>query len=190
AAAVQKAVGGVENLEIAARLASIREAVSLSQKHVLQVLGRLRSGTVEDLGLESAIRQQIEFWRARHPKIEISADLPQDGVSLELDPVVFRVVQESLSNAVRHGQPRRIDILVANAPDGMTRVMISDDGGGLRSERQGHGLTGMSERVTSRGGSLTIRNRIDQQGTMVLADFPPLQSMNSLEEGAAGANIL
>lgn len=115
----------------------------------------------------------IEFWKSRHPNLTIDAELPEDGVSLELDPVVYRVVQESLSNAVRHGRPSKIDILVATSPAGMTRVMVSDDGGGLASSRHGNGLTGMYERVSARRGSLTVQNRSDGKGTIVIADFPP-----------------
>ncbi|MEQ1670506.1 MAG: histidine kinase [Hyphomicrobium sp.] len=181
AAAVQKALGDTATGEAAERLASIREAVGLSQKHVLQILGQLRNGTVEDLGLETAVRQLIEFWKSRHPKLSISADLPEDGVSLELDPVVYRVVQESLSNAVRHGRPTQIDILVATSPEGMTRVMVSDNGGGLASSRRGNGLTGMNERVSLRKGSLTVRNRSDGKGTIVMADFPSTNRIADIE---------
>ncbi|NOT69875.1 MAG: HAMP domain-containing protein [Hyphomicrobium sp.] len=181
AAAVQKALGDTATGEAAERLASIREAVGLSQKHVLQILGQLRNGTVEDLGLETAVRQLIEFWKSRHPKLSISADLPEDGVSLELDPVVYRVVQESLSNAVRHGRPTQIDILVATSPEGMTRVMVSDNGGGLASSRRGNGLTGMNERVSLRKGSLTVRNRSDGKGTIVMADFPSTNCIADIE---------
>lgn len=171
-ASVQKALGESASHDVVERLESIREAVSLSQKHVLQILGRLRSGSVEDLGLDGAIQRLIDFWRMRQPHLEFSAEIPDTSFGADLDTVIFRVVQESVSNAVRHGQPTHIDIIILQRPDGSTSVTVVDDGGGLKSDKPGNGQTGMRERVTTRNGTLVIRNRNDGRGTLVTADFP------------------
>ncbi len=171
-AAVQKALGDEASGDVVERLESIREAVSLSQKRVLQILGRLHSGTVEDLGLEAAINRLIEFWTSRRPTLRIHAQVPEDGISPELDPVIYRIVQESTSNAVRHGNTNVIDIVVERDPVKGVRVSVSDDGGGLKSTRAGHGLTGMRERVAARLGVFAIGNRLDGKGVLVEASFP------------------
>lgn len=172
AAAVQKALGGQADSEVNERLEFIREAVSLSQKRVLQILGRLRSGTVEDLGLEAAINRLIEFWASRKPSLRVHPVVPEGGIGAELDPIIYRIVQESMSNAVRHGDTSVIDIVVRREPDDSIFVSVSDDGGGLKSMRAGHGLTGMRERVTSGRGLFSVGNRPDGKGTLVEARFP------------------
>lgn len=171
-AAVQKSLGEDPGNDVVERLESIREAVSLSQKRVLQILGRLRSGTVEDLGLEAAINRLIEFWTSRRPALSVHASVPEDGVGSELDPVIYRIVQESMSNAVRHGDTSIIDIVVERDTVKGVHVSVCDDGGGLKSTRAGHGLTGMRERVASRRGMFTIANRGDGKGVLVEARFP------------------
>jgi len=170
-AAVQQAIGGAANADALERLESIREAISLSQKHVLQILGRLRTGTVEDLGLEAAISRLVAFWTSRHPELAIRTEVVEGGVGADLDPVVYRIVQESISNAVRHGHPAEIDVVVSREDDGV-RVTVVDDGGGLKSTKSGHGLTGMRERASSRNGTFTIQSRDDGKGTRVEALFP------------------
>ncbi|MEQ1714460.1 MAG: histidine kinase [Hyphomicrobium sp.] len=172
AAEVQRILTDSGQTEPLDRLESIRDSVRLSQKKVLQILGRLRSGTVEDLGLEGAITQLVEFWKTRQPHIAISIDVPESGLGYDLDPVAYRIVQESISNSVRHGNTSRIDVMIAMGPDSVTRVTVSDDGGGLKSTRQGNGLIGMRERVSSRNGTLTVKTRGDERGTLVAADFP------------------
>jgi two-component system sensor histidine kinase UhpB len=189
-AAVQKALGEEAGHDIVERLESIREAVSLSQKRVLQILGRLRSGTVDDLGLQAAINRLIEFWTSRRPALRVRSTVPEDGVGSELDPIVYRVVQESMSNAVRHGNTSVIDIVVKRDAIKGVHVSVSDDGGGLKSTRAGHGLTGMRERVASRCGAFTIANRTDGNGVLVEARFPTnVESINTPAFMGAGPAV-
>ena len=176
AAELQRALGETGSPDVKDRIEHIREAIRLSQKSVLEILGRLRTGTVEDLGLAAAIARLVEFWKARYPTLAVSSVIPEDGVGVALDAIVYRVVQESLSNAVRHGRPSTIEIVVRQEEGGRTEVVVTDDGGGLRTQKAGHGITGMRERVLSRDGTLTIANRSDGRGTMVRADFPPLST--------------
>ncbi|RUO99224.1 histidine kinase [Hyphomicrobium sp.] len=170
AAAVQNSLGDNQLGDAADRLESIREAVGLSQRRVLQILGRLRTGTVEDLGLEAAVQRLVEFWTARKPGLEITTTIPEGGVGVELDSVVYRIVQESISNAVRHGKTTTIDAAVKFDDSGLS-VHVVDDGGGLKSSRAGHGLTGMRERVMAKRGRFNVRNRPDGRGTIVEARF-------------------
>jgi two-component system, NarL family, sensor histidine kinase UhpB len=170
AAAVQSAMGDSGRRDVAERLESIREAVSLAQRRVLQILGRLRTGTVEDLGLEAAVHRLVEFWTARKPGLEIKTVIPEGGVGVDLDSVVYRIIQESMSNAVRHGNTSTIEATVILDDSGLN-VRVVDDGGGLKSTRAGHGLTGMRERVTSKRGVFSVGNRPDGKGTLVEAQF-------------------
>ena len=173
AAEVQRTLGDNADPNVRERLEHIREAIRLSQKNVLDILGRLRTGTVEDLGLAAAIMSLIEFWQARHPALKVVTRIPEDGVGVQLDATVYRVVQESLSNALKHGLPSEIVIEIAKNEIGKVCVTVTDNGGGLRSSKAGNGMTGMRERVESRDGVLSIENRADGRGVRVLAEFPP-----------------
>lgn len=169
AAAVQGALGNASE-DVQRRLESIREAVGLSQRRVLQILGRLRTGTVEDLGLEAAVARLVDFWTARRSDLKVTTAVPEGGVGADLDPVVYRIIQESMSNALRHGTTTTIEAAVS-VDEGSVRVRVVDDGGGLKSHRAGHGLTGMRERVASRRGVFSVGNRADGKGTIVEARF-------------------
>jgi two-component system sensor histidine kinase UhpB len=187
AAAVQQALGDSASREVQERLEQIREAVRISQRTVLDILGRLRTGSVEDLGLSAAISRLIEFWHTRHPHLEMQVDVPENGVGVDLDAIVYRVVQESFSNAVRHGVTSSVEISVATKADGAVEITVVDDGGGLKSQKAGHGITGMRERVASRSGTLTVGNRPDGKGTLVHAVFPAASSDDSGMQKSVGA---
>ena len=74
------------------------------------------------------------------------------GLSDELTAIVSRVVQEALSNAVRHAEAARCEIAIWQENEAVT-VRVDDDGMGLPSRyRPGMGLTGMRERVGAAGG--------------------------------------
>ena len=128
---------------------------------------------VEDLGLEGAVAQLVEFWKVRHPRISIRSRDAENGVGIGSDAIIYRIVQESISNAVRHGVTSEIDVKVDVNACGGVDVEVADDGGGLEStKRLGNGLTGMRERVTSRGGTLEVGNTADGSGTCVSAHIP------------------
>ena len=78
------------------------------------------------------------------------ADLPP-----ALQVVVLRLVQEALSNVVRHARAERADVLVPHH-DGELVVVVGDDGVGAGGAPEGTGLTGMRSRVESLGSTLTI----------------------------------
>jgi two-component system sensor histidine kinase UhpB len=159
--------------EVTERLDVIRESVRISQKHVLRLLGRLRNGTVEDLGLEGAVAQLVEFWRVRQPHVDIQTAVPQDGIAPRIDTAIYRIVQESISNAVRHGTgTSQIRVAVDIDSLGTVHVVVEDDGGGLKSQRRGNGLTGMRERVTSLGGTLDVGDSPNSRGVRVTAHIP------------------
>jgi signal transduction histidine kinase len=85
---------------------------------------------------------------------------------------ICRIVQEALSNAVRHAGPKLITVSVDRNHDGKVRVAVADDGCGMREpNRLGYGLLGISERVKAVGGRLTLSKR-PGGGFAVKAVFP------------------
>lgn len=105
--------------------------------------------------------------------LEITGEVPEHvppGVEL----ACYRVVQESLTNAVRHAPGARVVVDVDYAPDGID-IVVDDDGNGrvaVRPTATGHGLLGMRERVAAGGGTLEVGPRTTGPGWRVHARFP------------------
>lgn len=88
------------------------------------------------------------------------------------DPIVYRVVQEGLTNAVRHAPSAAVDVLVEAVGD-VVRVRVSDDGPGPgESGCEGFGLVGLAERVSLRGGTFSTGPGPDARGYVVEATIP------------------
>jgi len=161
---------------------SITTAIAHIQRLVRDILGRLRPTLLTELGLSSAVLDLVEFWRARRPELAFETELP-DGEASFPEPVqetLYRIVQESLSNAVRHGAPSHIRIEIAHE-GAAARVEVINDGAGPGAGAPGYGLTGMSERVTAAGGSLSA-GPTDAGGWRVAATLP--LAADSHEEAA------
>jgi two-component system sensor histidine kinase UhpB len=127
-----------------------------------------------DLGLEGAIETLVHFWKSRQPGIEFDVQVDAEALDDRRTAVAFRVVQESLSNAVRHANPSRVDIRVADTAEGCV-IEIADNGAGMKpgTARHGLGLLGMRERVNAVGGRLSFGNRAGSNGLAVRAVLAP-----------------
>jgi two-component system, NarL family, sensor histidine kinase UhpB len=173
-ASIQKEDAARTSAKIGTRLEAIRETIGQMQRQVRGILGLLRPHVVRELGLVGAVDNLVAFWQKRYPAIDLETHLGSNTFGGRLDETVYRVVQEALSNAMRHGQPTLIEIDAKREADGHVAVEVSDDGGGLRDSGYGagFGLVGMRERVKSVGGTLTVKNRVDGRGVVVSARFP------------------
>jgi two-component system sensor histidine kinase UhpB len=184
-ARLAQARGDEETLE---RGRSIREAVSHMQRHVKSILGRLRPTGVTDIGLHQAVANLGVFWRRRHPEISIEFDVGTPDVSFGdvADATLYRLIQESLTNAIRHGRPRTIKVSIQTQEHGDVLLQVSDDGVGLSAstDRAGLGLAGMKERIAALGGNLSVRNHLDGNGASVTARLPRQPPVTSPEAEA------
>ena len=156
------------------RLVAMRDAVSRMQQHVKSILGRLRPPTVADLGLSHSIERLVGFWRTRYPAVTFQVSTPEENFDPDIGSRIYRIVQESISNSLRHGSPGRIDVeITLDGPAGIV-VRIADDGIGLQPDGNtvGLGLTGMRERVNSLGGELKFTSGLDGRGVAVSARLP------------------
>jgi two-component system, NarL family, sensor histidine kinase UhpB len=143
---------------VAAPAAAIAEAVGHLQQQVKSMLGRLRPIGLAEFGLGDAIARLIEFWRRRHPEIafRLSVAPEAEGRGELLDTTLYRVVQECLSNAMRHGKPAAVAISI-DCEAGALVARVGDDGCGMSADAgTGYGLIGMAERVKALGGSLDV----------------------------------
>jgi len=146
---------------------------------VRKISGDLRPPLLDEVGLIPALRAYVDAQTALSGvRIELDADADAEAGARRLDAAreiaCFRVVQESLTNALRHAAPRRIQVSVIHGPAAIS-LSISDDGHGFDAtalRAAGHlGVVGMQERVRARGGSFRISSR-PGKGTIVDVEMP------------------
>jgi two-component system sensor histidine kinase UhpB len=148
-----------ENHSIPDQVRSIQSAVSYMQRQVRELIARLRPTRAAELGLEAAIGDLVTFWQARQPGLQFTTELAgaDAHVPEPIRDVIYRVVQESVANALRHAETERLSIAVTQAPDGVA-VRVANRGipKSTGSESPGLGLASMRERVQAAGGELSV----------------------------------
>ena len=138
-------------------LQSLHGAAEALQSAVRDMLRRLRDSAPAPLRLAGAVDGLMEFWRGVRPQTVFSADIA-DELEAVAEPVraaLFRVAQEGVSNAVRHGQPGRVSVAAALRADGAV-LSVQDDGTADPVPGTGLGLVGLEERLQALGGTLGI----------------------------------
>jgi two-component system sensor histidine kinase UhpB len=154
----------------------IRDAALHVQQHVKEILRQLRPVKSLDFGLETAIADLVAFWARRHPGIRFEPAVNGRGPGRRSEEAAYYIVQESISNAVRHGEPKVIRITVTAEKQNLD-ISVEDDGGGMRSDAQAHlslghmGLIGMEERVQALGGLFSVEERAGG-GVCIRATLP------------------
>ncbi|HEY2678215.1 MAG TPA: sensor histidine kinase [Steroidobacteraceae bacterium] len=138
------------------------------------LIRQLRPVGFDELGLLAALEHCINEWRTRLPATQI--ELASSGDLESLDEVrglvIFRLVQEALTNVARHSQATQVQILIERASGGLD-VLVADNGRGadLTLPRTGLGLVGMRERVAALGGVISLASARGQ-GFQVKAFIP------------------
>jgi signal transduction histidine kinase len=133
----------------------------------------LRPSMLDDFGLQAALEWQGRDFMSRYA-INVDLDMNGDFDALpdKHRTCVYRVVQEAMTNCVRHAEAKNIGVGV-RAEGGQLRVSVTDDGVGLDSahRRKGLGLRGIDERVKELQGTMTI-SRHDRRGTSLIVRLP------------------
>ncbi len=137
-------------------LQQAQEITRESLDEVRRLVRRLRPGVLDDLGLVSAVTSlATEF--STHTGLRVrrrfDADLPVLDHETEL--VIYRVAQESLTNAARHAEARNVEVSLRGR-DGRVVLEVADDGRGIGAAQEGAGLRGMRERALLIGAVLDI----------------------------------
>ena len=162
-------------------IALVEESQALSEnlsKEIRTLSYLLHPPLLDEVGLESALRWYVDGFSERS-KIKVELDLPAEPGSLskELELVIFRVVQESLTNIHRHSGSSSARIYLVHSPRAV-EFEISDSGKGISPEKQremttakaGVGVRGMEERIRQFGGTLQITS--SHEGTKVAVKLP------------------
>ncbi|HTY92611.1 MAG TPA: histidine kinase [Steroidobacteraceae bacterium] len=140
------------------------------------MLSRLRPHELETVGLRGALEDLVGGWQARVAdrfRCLLAFEGPVDSLSPDLNIAVYRLVQECLTNAVRHSRARVIDIRIeVRAGRVLLSVLESDVAPGTTDEGPGGtGLDGMRERVEALGGTLQLRWQ-PEGGMQLTASMP------------------
>jgi two-component system, NarL family, sensor histidine kinase UhpB len=137
----------------------ILQSVEALQQANRRILDRLRPLHIQELGLEKSIQTLLQNARSQAPGLELTSYIdPQlNAVDGLLSQTVYRVIQEGVTNVLRHAKARAMNVDAA-LKDGQLIVEISDDGVGFPPDRMfGRGLTGMQERARALSGTLELR---------------------------------
>jgi signal transduction histidine kinase len=139
---------------------------------------RLRPRALDEFGLDAALRSFAHDW-SRQTGIAVEVHAPDGAARLHehMESAVYRIVQEALTNVVRHAAATRVSVIVERH-DGTVVVVVEDDGKGFDvSAAQndpwpgGLGLRGIRERVALLGGAVDMESR-PGAGTTLYARIP------------------
>lgn len=142
------------------------------------LVSHLRPPALDELGLVDALEAGVDRWRVSHPGLEVSlsagGDLGRLGETLNL--AIYRLVQEALTNCVRHAAAKQFHIDLTRAPATPASIVLEmrDDGTGFdvqRINKTGHGVRGMRERVALLGGHFELSSG-PGSGTRIRIEIP------------------
>ena len=163
-----------------AKIVALQQLVGDLGRGVHRIALELRPAALDDLGLALALSNYVEEWSQR---CGIPVDLHTNGLERRapdaVETAVYRIVQEALTNVVKHACARRVSIVI-RAADHHVHAVIEDDGVGFRVEDLSAGgassqlgLAGMDERAALVGGTVTVESARGQ-GTSVYVRIPVL----------------
>ena len=166
------------------KLTVMTDVTDTAIQSVQKIATELRPVVLDSLGLCAAVEWQARDFQAR-TGIACTATVPEQDVPLDRDrsTAMFRILQESLTNVLRHAQATRVDILLLPEA-GQLVLRIQDNGCGIRPETLSNpmsiGLAGMRERALLLDGQLEIRSQ-PESGTTIEMRLPLSKNANPPE---------
>jgi len=146
---------------------------------VRSMMHQLHPLVLTELGLKATMEDLLNHWSIRNPELELTITCPDEVDHLEqkITIQIFRIVQECLTNIVRHAQASQatISLKIEHQADARSelRLQVTDNGQGCATDKikTGFGLLGMRERINSLGGDFTIQTQ-PQPGLTITATIP------------------
>jgi signal transduction histidine kinase len=152
----------------------LRELVVSTLQDVRRLAVELRPTALDDFGLVAALERLAgSFSEQTGISVDFQTALADERLPAEVETALYRIVQESLTNVVKHARARRVSILLARR-EGAVKAVVEDDGRGFDPAElagDGFGLVGMRERLALLGGRLEVESRPDA-GTTIAAEVP------------------
>ncbi len=158
--------------ERAKALAAVREQVVETLHDVRRLAVELRPKALDDFGLAAALeRLRDTFSEQTGMRVDLESRI-RDRLPPDVETALYRIVQEALTNIVKHAQANAVSIVLARKAGAVT-ALIEDDGRGFNHDGSGEGLglLGMGERLALLGGRLKVESR-PGAGTTIVAEVP------------------
>jgi PAS domain S-box-containing protein len=160
------------------RLQNLLALTDLIGREIHHLALELRPTALDDLGLKAALTNYVEGCAERS---SVEMDFHATGLDAErlpppIETALYRVIQESLTNILKHASARRVSVVLQRS-SGQVSAVVEDDGGGFDADSgpltsEGRlGLLGMRERLALVGGTLTIESQLGR-GTTIIARVP------------------
>lgn len=153
----------------------LNKALKITNKGLIEVrcsLSGLVSEKLEQNNLFEALEKLINDFECLGMKVELSVNKLDDSIGEEHKEAIYRVCQEALTNAVKHGEAKNVSIII-KFMDNCIKLFIFDDGKGCdeKSIGKGFGLQGMKQRIEKLNGEIRYGSS-DQKGFNIHVEIP------------------
>ncbi|HEY6962261.1 MAG TPA: GAF domain-containing protein [Gaiellaceae bacterium] len=159
---------------LAAAAKNLRELVVATLQDVRRLAVELRPKALDDFGLVPALERLGQtFGESTGIEVQLEARLGEERLPEEVETTLYRLVQEALTNVVKHAHARTVSILLLHRSNTVTAI-VEDDGRGFdpaTAREDGLGLVGMRERAALLGGRMTIEAS-PGAGTTIAIEVP------------------
>jgi signal transduction histidine kinase len=162
------------------KLAELKTLAAALGRELNRIAWELRPMALDDLGLHRAVTQYLEEWAERSRlQVDLEINLHDRRLPQSVETALFRVLQEAVTNVVKHSGADRVGVIL-DAADNEVRLIVEDDGHGFDMANgadgrdlgmQRLGLLGVRERLALVGGSLEVESS-EQGGTTVYVRIP------------------
>ncbi|HUJ56383.1 MAG TPA: GAF domain-containing protein [Gaiellaceae bacterium] len=160
--------------DLRAAVSEVRDLVRSTLQDVRRLAVELRPKALDDFGLVAALERLTDsFAEQTQIGVEFVHNIPDGRLPPEIETALYRIVQESLTNIVKHARAGNVSIVLRGSSESVS-VVVEDDGVGFEPGREpgdGIGLVGMRERVGISGGTITVESR-PGAGTTLRAEVP------------------
>jgi signal transduction histidine kinase len=160
--------------EVSEATSRLRELLVETLQDVRRLAVELRPKALDDFGLVPALERLTEtFTEQTGIPVELEALLGEDRLPFAIETALYRIVQEALTNVIKHSRASRVSVLLTLKQDTVATV-IEDDGVGFEPEQArdgGLGLVGMRERIALLDGRLAIESSAEG-GTSIVVEVP------------------
>ncbi|HZC30194.1 MAG TPA: GAF domain-containing protein [Gaiellaceae bacterium] len=160
--------------DLGAAVEDVRELVVSTLQDVRRLALELRPSALDDYGLVPAL-ERLTATVSEHggPAVDLAAELGEERLPAEVETALYRIVQEAVTNAIKHADAQRVSVVISRTSRSVT-ALVEDDGNGIDPRggtADGIGLIGMRERLALLDGKLRIESN-PGSGTTVVAEVP------------------
>lgn len=164
--------------DIRARIVRLRSFTADARRDVGRIAGEIRPVSLEGVGFQDACLQFLTDWKGRSSlEFDVHVSIGSQELPAMVETVLFRVLQEAITNVVKHASATRVGVILQSLAHNV-QLVIEDDGVGFACSDSNNdasssrlGLLGMRERLALVGGSLEIES-LPGKGTTLLINVP------------------